>query len=160
MPLRPLRWFFANQFVHMHTFLMPSARHRSVPQHLRERLARRLRTAIRLAKWRIVIYVLIYSGILAAAMAVIGELLANELGAPWLDAMTHALIQFLQFLSPLSVVALVALVPVNRTLVLLGADIQVLGMEVVARNVKAGGVMPSLQAAPRDGANEGTESPA
>ena len=130
---------------------MPSARHASVPEHLRERLERRLRTATRLAKWRILLYVLIYSAIMSAAVTVLGEAATHVFDASWLETLATVVYLLLQLISPLSVLALIALVPLNRTLVLLGADIQVLGMEVVARNVDAGGTMPSMQARPDDG---------
>lgn len=143
--MRPVRWFFTNKFVHAQDFLQAPMEDRCVPDELRTRLARRLSSANRLAKWRIVLYVFLYSAILSASIALLGEGLTQVTGAAWVQALASIVFLILQIISPLSVLALILLVPLNRTLGLLEADIYVLGMEVVARNVAANGPLPSAQ---------------
>ena len=143
MPFRPVTWFATNKFVHLRTYLGPSLAHRGIPHTLRERVDRRLDTAIRLARLKVVLYMVIYASFLGTFVPTLANALAASLGRQLFPYVSGVFTAILVLFGAFATVSFLLLIPVNRTLDLLEADINVFGMEVVARTLADGGALPS-----------------
>lgn len=144
--IKPLRWFLTNRYVHLRSFLGPSLEDAAVPKRLRERLKPRLESAMRLAKWRAVFFVMVYAAVLGTAGAAIADYLASVFGGGLFTVAGQAFATIVAFAALFAAVGLIGVFLVNRALALLEAEIYVLGMEVVSLCVKKGDAnLPSGQ---------------